>query len=247
VAASLGVLLSVSPPFLVVALRDGRNTDIATVAFMMAGTYFAVTRKRWSLALTLLFGVAFREAVLFVAPLAYALWAVRPMDRSAAWQTTKCAAPACALYVAIRVGINTVGAAQVPGYAGSLLSGPETVVRIVWDDPGQSLRRLFTTFGPLWFLAPLALATMSFARRGLVLVGLSICAMMYATDWGRMILLAAPVFYPASAHVLDRHPRWKTPALVSFAILVVIYAVYMGVSGVQSGIVNAGPPPYPVQ
>ena len=35
-AATLALLMSVSPPFLIVAIRHGRNTDIATVFFMMA-------------------------------------------------------------------------------------------------------------------------------------------------------------------------------------------------------------------
>jgi hypothetical protein len=247
VAALLALLMSVSPPFLVVALRHGRNPDIATVFLMMAATYFAVARKKVSFAVTLLLGVVVREAVLFIAPLAYALWAVRPLDRAAARDVLACAAPAIIVYAAIRTQVATVGEAQVPGYGGSLLGDPETVVRSVLSSPGQTLRRLFTTYGPLWFLAPLALATMTFARRGLVLVALSLVAMLYASDWGRMILLAAPVFYPASAHVLDRHPSWRPAAFGAFAALVVVYALYMGLSGVQSGIIDAGPPPYPVR
>jgi hypothetical protein len=109
------------------------------------------------------------------------------------------------------------------------------------------LRRLFTTYGPLWLAAPVALATMSFARRGLVLVGCCLVAMTYATDWGRMMLLAAPVFYPAAAHTLDERPAWRVPVLALFVALVVGYAAYMGVSGVANGIVHAGPPPYPVR
>ena len=234
VATSLALLLSVSPPFLVVALRHGRNPDIATVFLMMAATYFAVARKKVSFAVTLLLGVLVREAVLFIAPLAYALWAVRPLDRAAARDALACAAPAVVAYATIRTQLATVGEAQVPGYGGSLLGDPAAVVRIVLSSPGQSLRRLFTTYGPLWLLAPLALATMSFARRGLMLVALSVVAMFYASDWGRMILLAAPVFYPASAHVLDRHPSWRPAAFGAFAALVVVYALYMGLSGVRA-------------
>jgi len=63
-AGTFAVLMCLSPPFLVVMLRHGRNTDIATVFLMMAATYFAVRRRYWQLAVTLLIGVAVREAVL---------------------------------------------------------------------------------------------------------------------------------------------------------------------------------------
>jgi hypothetical protein len=246
-AASLAGLLSVSPPLLVVALRHGRNTDIATVFLMMAATYFTVARKQRSLAVTLLVGAVVREAVLFVIPLAYALWAVRPLDRRAALQVACVAAPAVVLYVAIRLSVHTVGEAQVPGYGGSLLGERFTVLKSGLATPGQTLRRLLSIYGPLWLLAPLALAHMAFARRGLVLVALALLSMTFALDWGRMILLAAPVFYPAAAHTLEEHPRWRTPALACFALLIVGYAIYMGVSGVSSGILKAAPPPYPLR
>jgi hypothetical protein len=88
---------------------------------------------------------------------------------------------------------------------------------------------------------------MAFARRGLVLVALSLVSMTFALDWGRMILLAAPVFYAAGAYVLQRHRRWWAPAFAVFLALVVGYAVYMDVSGTKSGIIDNPPPPYPVQ
>lgn len=62
-----------------------------------------------------------------------------------------------------------------------------------------------------------------------------------------MMLLAAPVFYPAGAFVLARHPRWRAPALIAFAALIVAYAVYMDRSGVRTGIIGNPPPPYPVR
>ena len=75
VAAPLAFALAVSPPLLIVALRDGRNPDAVTMLFMMAATLLVVQRRPRALALTLLVGVLFREAVLFVIPLAYAVWA----------------------------------------------------------------------------------------------------------------------------------------------------------------------------
>ncbi len=247
VAIALALLMSISPPFLIVALRHGRNPDIATVFFMMAATYFAVRRRRLQLAVTLLLGAVVREAVLFVAPLAYALWALRPLDRRAALETIAVAAPAVALYAAIRLGISTVGETQVPGYGGSLVAERFTVIKLGLQSAVQEARRMFTVFGPLWLVAPPALRDMRFARRGLVLVALALVSMTFALDWGRMILLAAPAFYPASAYVLARHPRWARPVLATFLLLAIGYAVYMGVSGVKSGIIDNPPPPYPVQ
>lgn len=244
---ALALAMSVSPPFLIVALRHGRNPDIATVFFMMAATYFAVRRERWRLGVTLLVGVVVREAVLFIVPLAYALWAVRPLDRRAARDSLAIAAPAIALYAAIRLGINTVGETQVPGYGGSLVAERFTVIKLGLQSAFLQARRMFTVYGPLWLVAPLALRDMRFARRGLVLVALALVSMTFALDWGRMILLAAPVFYPASAYVLARHPRWVRPVLGVFALLIVGYAVYMDLSGVKSGIIDNPPPPYPVQ
>jgi hypothetical protein len=245
--AALAILMCVSPPFLIVLIREGRNTDIATVFFMVIASWFAVRRQYRSLAVTLLVGVAFREAVLFVAPLAYALWASRPLDRRAATRALLVAAPALAAYAAIRVGIHTIGEAQVPGYGGSLLGERLQVIRSGLDQPFQQARRLFTVYGPLWLLAPLALRDMSFARRGCVLVAAALVSMTFALDWGRMILLAAPVFYPAAAHALDRRRSWRVPALAACLLLALGYAAYMDRSGTRTGIIENPAPPYPVQ
>jgi hypothetical protein len=245
-AASLAVLMCLSPPFLVVILRHGRNTDIATVLLMLAATYFAVRRRYWQLAVTMLLGVTVREAVLFIGPLAYALWATRPLDRAAAVRALAVTMPALGVYLAIRLGFHTVGKAQVPGYSGSLVKERLSVIELGLRSPFQEARRMFSVYGPLWLVAPVALAGMRFARRGLVLVALSLVSMTYALDWGRMILLAAPVFYPAAAWALERHPRLRRPTLAAFAVLIVVYAIYMAHSGVRTGILEAGPPPYPV-
>jgi hypothetical protein len=246
-AGTLAVLMCLSPPFLVVMLRHGRNTDVATVFLMLAATYFAVRRSYWQLAVTLLLGVTVREAVLFIGPLAYALWATRPLDRTAALRALCVMAPAVAAYVAIRLAINTIGESQVPGYGGSILGERLTVIELGLRTPFQEARRLLSVYGPLWLVAPLALAGMPFARRGLVLVALCVLSMTFALDWGRMIFLAAPVFYPASVYVLERRPGLKRPAIAAFALLVAVYAAYMAHSGVRTGILEAGAPPYPVR
>jgi hypothetical protein len=246
-AAALALLMCVSPPFLIVAIRDGRNTDIATVFLLMAATYFVVRRRYWPLALTLLAGAAVREAVLFAIPLAYAVWATRALDRRAALRAAAVGAPALAAYVAIRLGIHTVGKAQVPGYGGSLIGERFNVIKLGLQSPFQEARRMFTVYGPLWLVAPFALRSMSFSRRGLVLVALSVVSMTFALDWGRMILLAAPVFYASGAYVLQRNRRWWAPTFAVFLALVVGYAVYMDVSGTKNGIIDNPPPPYPVR
>jgi hypothetical protein len=106
---------------------------------------------------------------------------------------------------------------------------------------------MFSIYGPLWIAAPLALRGMAFARRGLVLIAACLVSMTFALDWGRMIFLAAPIFYPAAAFTLTRHPRWRVPAFAAFALLIVGYAIYMDRGGTRIGIVESRPPPYPVR
>ncbi len=246
-AGALALLLAVSPPMLVVGLRGGRNVDAATMLFLMAGTLFAVERRSRALAATLLLGALVREAELFLIVLAYALWAERWWDARAARRALVVGAPALGAYVALRVAIPTVGGAQVPGYAGPLLGARLSLLETGLRDGLVEARRLLSIYGPLWLAAPVALGAMGFARRGLVLVAAALLAMTFALDWGRMIFLAAPVFYPASAFVLSRHPRWTAPALAAFVLLIAIYALHMADGGLRAGILESLPPPYPVR
>jgi len=247
VAATLAILMCVSPPFLLVVIRQGRNTDIATVMFLMAGSYFMVRRSYWWLGVTVLVGTPVREAVLFLLPFAYAYWAERPFDLPAAKRTLAVGAPAVAVYLGLRLGVHTVGETRVPGYGGSIIGDRLMMIRKGLRQSSQEARRLFTIYGPLWLVSPVALREMRFARRGLVLVALSVVSMTFAADWGRMILLSAPVFYSAAGYVLTRKRRWRGPVFVGLGALAVAYAVYMAVHGVDSGITNAAPPPYPVR
>jgi len=246
-AGALALALAISPPMLVVALREGRNTDVITVCFMMAGTLLLLERRLRALTATLLVGVIFREAVLFVIPLAYAVWATRVWDKQAAKRTLMIGAPAALAYLALHLAIASVGQDSVPGYGGSVLGERIDLIETGLRTGPTELRRMFSVYGPLWLAAPLALASSRFARRGLVLVACSLAAMTFALDWGRMILLAAPVFYPAGAHTLTRHPRWRIPAMIAFGALILGYAIYMDRSGVQHGIIDSPPPPYPVR
>lgn len=247
VAAPLAFALAVSPPLAIVALREGRNTDAVTMLFLMAATLLVVQRRPHALAATLLVGVLFREAVLFVIPLAYAVWAVRVWDRDVAVRVLAAGAPAIAAYAALHLAIPTVGRASVPGYGGSLVGERGHVVRLGLDSLATELRRMLSVFGPLWLLAPLALRGSRFARRGLALVACSLVSMTFALDWGRMIFLSAPVFYPAGAFTLTRRRHWRAVTWIAFAALILGYAIYMDRSGVQHGIVENPLPPYPVR
>ena len=63
-------------------------------------------------------------------------------------------------------------------------------------------------------------------------------SMTFALDWGRMALLSAPVFYPAGVYVLERRPGLQRPTIAAFAVLILIYAIYMAHSGVRTGILE---------
>jgi hypothetical protein len=247
VAGVLALLLALSPPMLVVGLREGRNVDAATALFMIAATLFVVERRLRPLAATLALGVLVREAELFVIPLAYALWATRWWDPRAARRAALVGAPAVAIYVALHLAIPSVGIARVPGYSGPLLAARLDILQTGAHNLLLETRRMFSIYGPLWIAAPLALRSMAFARRGLVLIAASLLSMTFALDWGRMVFLAAPLIYPAAAFTLSRHPRWRIPAYAAFALLILGYAIYMDRGGTRAGILESPPPPYPVR
>ncbi|HEX8121485.1 MAG TPA: hypothetical protein VF549_09495 [Solirubrobacteraceae bacterium] len=246
VSIPLAIALVVSPPLLVASLRQGRNPDPLTVLVMVTGALFIVERRPVPLGITMLVGAFNRESALFLAPLAYAVWADDVLDPRALRTVALAAAPAVVAFVTLRLAIPTVGRQQIPGYGGSLLGGRADVVDEALEEPFTQLRRLFAVYGPLWLVAPFALAGMRFARRGTVLVALCALACTFALDWGRILFIAAPVVYTASAWVLDRRPAWRAPVFALLAALVVGYAIYMQADGVQN-LIDAGPPPYPVR
>jgi hypothetical protein len=157
------------------------------------------------------------------------------------------AAPGVAAYLTLRWAIPTVGREQVPGYSGSFLRARYDVVKDGLRDWKVEGRRVFTTFGSLWLIAPFALRDASFVRRGLVLVALALGAMTYALDWGRMVLLALPVVYVAAAIAMSKRRALAVPVLVLFFALSGGYAVHMQRSGVTKGIEGAHAPPYPIR
>ena len=245
ISIPLGILLVASPPLLVASLRQGRNPDPLSLLVMIAGALFIVDRRPVPLGITMFVGAFNRESSLFLAPLAYAVWADRLWDPGALRRVAAATAPAVVAFVTLRLTIPTVGRDQVPGY-GSLVGGRIDVLQEAAERPGEMLRRIASVYGPLLLVAPFALRGSRFARRGLVLVGLCLVAMTFALDWGRIAALAAPVVYAAAAWTLARHPRLVVPVLGAMALLVVVYAAYMEVSGMDN-LLNTGAPPYPIR
>ncbi len=240
-AAALGIALVVSPPLLVASLRQGRNPDPMTLLVVVAGTLCIVERRVAALAVTMALGAANRESALFLGPFAYAFWAERPWDATAARRVLTATLPAAALFVTLRFAIPTVGREQVIGY-GSALGGRVDVVRAGLADIVVQARRIFVVFGPLWLLAPLALRDLRLARRGLVLLLLCLGAMTFALDWARILLIAAPVVYPAAAHAMRLRPRLQVAVVVGWFVVIAAYAVYMDLEGVQRNIIDLPAP-----
>lgn len=244
-AALLAAGCAISPNLLVVLLRHGRSIDPATTLVMILGCLFVVRRQRLALALTVLIGVAVKETSLFLLPLAYAVWARRVVDREALRDTVLVAIAPVAGYLAIRAAVPAIGNQYTPEYGGSFLAARAHVFRQVFTAAG--LRRVAYAFGPLWLLAPFALRTLPFARRGLVLVGVCVLAMTVSFDAGRILFLAVPVFYVAAAWVADGRPRLAAAAVAALFAVNLIYAVYMQVHGVQHGLDSPGLSPIPLR
>jgi hypothetical protein len=237
-SVSLAVGFCLAPNLLVVLVRHGRSVDAAVLLVLVLGTLFIVRRQRMGLAITLLVGAGVHESCLFLIPFAYAVWAQRPLDAAAARDTLLVGTPALVLYAVLRTSITAVGSQYIPGYSGSFLQARWNIIRegLSGDDLIQQPRRLILAYGPLWLAAPPALRFSSFARRGLVLVGLCVLSMTYAFGWGRIIFFAAPVFYVAAGQVLTRHRRWAPITLAALIAFDLAYAVYLQLHGVQHGI-----------
>jgi hypothetical protein len=245
-AAALALCLATCPPLLAASLRQGRSVDPESVLVMLAGTLAIIDERPRALALTVALGALVRESALFLVPFAYAVWAARPWDPGAARRTALASLPGVGAYVALRLAIPAVGREQVLGYD-SAIGGRADVLREALGDPLVQARRLASSFGPLWLAAPFALPHLRFARAGLVLVGLCALAMLFAADWGRIVLLAAPVFYVAGAWALQRRPALAALAAAAFAAMNIGYAVYMDRTGVERNIINGPLPSYPVR
>jgi hypothetical protein len=237
-ATALALCLVMSPPLFVTSLRQGHNVDPESVLVMLIGGLAIADRRPLALGITIAIGATIRESALFLIPFAYAYWAARPIDANVLKKTAAAGLPGLAIYAAIRTGIPTT-----PNRYGSVKS----IVDEVLDAPLVELRRIFTSFGPLWFAAPFALVALRYARAGLALVACCLFGFLFARDWGRVILLSAPAMYVAGAHVLNDRRRLALAAVAAFVALDVGYAVYMQVHGVDANIVNGPLPSYPVR
>jgi hypothetical protein len=243
-AGWLAVGFSVSPTLLVVFLRDGRGVDAAAIFVITLGCLFIVRRRTLALAATLLVGTTIHESCLFLIPLAYAVWAQRPLDLRALRDVGSVAAVPIVVYAYLRISIVAVGEAYQPGYTGSFLHGRTDVLRDALQNGGWhvELRRLALVYGPLWLAAPFALRELPFARRGLVLVGLCLASMTFALDWGRAIFFAAPVIYVAAAYAVRNRCRLAVAMVIGLFALDCGYAVYMQAHGVKHGLDTTAPP-----
>jgi hypothetical protein len=237
-ALGLCVGFALSPNLLVALPRHGRDIDPASVLVMVIGTLFIVRRQRLALGVTLLLGVTVRESTVFLIPFAYAVWAERLLDRDALRDTLLAGVLPVVAYFLIRTQVDAVGRALEPGYSGPFFKARWDIVRtgLSGGNAPVELRRLAYAYGPLWLAAPFALRDMRFARRGLVLVVLCVASMTYAYDWGRIIFLAAPVFYVASAHVLRSRRRLAIVAVAALLAVDIGYGIYLQAYGVKHGL-----------
>jgi len=69
-----------------------------------------------------------------------------------------------------------------------------------------------------------------------VLVALCVVSMTFALDWGRVIFLAAPVFYIAAGHVIKDRRRLAIATVTLLLAMDLGYAIYMQAYGVKHGL-----------
>lgn len=243
-ALGLAIAFVVSPTLLVVLLRNGREVDAAAILVITLGTLFIVRRQRLALMVTLLVAATIHESCLFLIPLAYAVWARRLVDPEALRDLAMVAALPVLLYVYLRTSIVAVGEQYQPGYNGPFITERIDVLKDALGGGGWKgeVRRIALVYGPLWLAAPFALRRLGFARRGLVLVALSVASMTFALDWGRMVFFSAPVIYVAAAYVVRERRRLAVAAVVGLLLVDAGYAVYMEVHGVKHGLDSTAPP-----
>jgi hypothetical protein len=237
-AAALAVGFVLSPTLLVVLVRNGRSIDPASVLVMLLGCLFVVRRQLPALALTLLIGVAVRESTLFLIPFAYAVWARHLVDPDALRDVAVTCALPVALYLVLRTSIDAVGRQYIPGYTGPFLKARIDLLRTAFSGGTlpTELRRLAYTYGPVWLAAPFALRNVRYVRCGLIVVALCVVSMTFAFDWGRIIFLAAPIFFVAAATVVRHRRRLALALVITLFALDVGYGIYLQAYGVQHGI-----------
>jgi hypothetical protein len=218
--------------------------DAAAILIITLGCLFAVRRERLLLAVTVLAGITVHESCLFLIPLAYAVWARRPLDARALRDVVLVAVIPLVLYVYLRSSIVAVGERYQPGYTGPFIQARLDLLRDALRDGGwhTELRRMALAYGPLWLAAPFALRSLRFARRSLVLVGLCVLSMTFAVDWGRAIFFAAPAFFVAGAYALRKSRRLSVAMVAALLAIDLGYGVYMQVHGVKHDLDSTSPP-----
>ena len=243
-ALGLAVGFVLSPTLLVVLLRNGREVDAAAILVITLGTLFIVRCQRLALMVTLLVAATIHESCLFLIPLAYAVWARRLVDREALKDLALAATIPVLVYVYLRTSIVAVGEQYQPGYNGAFVTERIDVLKDALGGGGWKgeVRRVALVYGPLWLAAPFALRRPGFARRGLVLVALSVASMTFALDWGRLVFFSAPVIYVAAASVVRQRRRLALAAVIGLLLVDAGYAVYMQVHGVKHGLDSTAPP-----
>ena len=224
-ALALCVGFVLSPTLLVALLRNGRSVDPLSTLAMMLGCLWIVRRARVALAVTLFVAIGVKETTVLLVPLAYAVWAERPLDAAALRDTAMVAIAPLAAYLLLRAGVTAVGSGYTPEYSGSFLHARWAVLRQSLSL--TELRRLAYTFGPLWVAAAAALRRERFARRGAVLVGLCALALTVSFDTGRVMFIAAPVVVVSAALAVRAHRRAAVALVVTLLLMDAAYAVYM--------------------
>ena len=87
----------------------------------------------------------------------------------------------------------------------------------------------------------------AFARRAAVLALPVAVTMTFGLDWQRFVFFAAPAVYGAAACVLTERPRLRAPTIVLLGATFLVYVVYLQASGIETNVLDAAPPSYPVR
>ena len=233
-ATALCVGLALSPTLLVALLRGGRSVDPLSTLAMMLGCLWIVRRARLALAVTLLVAIGVKETTILLLPLAYAMWAERPLDRDALRDTLLVAIAPVTAYLLLRGLVTAIGSGYTPEYSGSFLHARWAVLRQAVSL--TELRRAAYTFGPLWIAAAVALRRERFARRGIVLVGACVLSLTVSFDTGRVLFIAAPVVVASAALAVARRRPAAMALLVTLALMDAGYAIYMEAYGIHHGL-----------
>ena len=192
----------------------------------------------------ILIGVGVKETNLLLIPLTYAVWAQKPLDARAAHDTALVGVLPVIAYVAIRLGVPSIGSPYTPGVSGGFFHARAHEFRQAFAR--SNLKRLAYAYGPIWIAAPFALRTLPFARRSLTLVLLCVVALSVSPDTGRVLFFSVASFYVAAAWSVRDRTRLAVLLVVCLFAMDAGYAVYMQVHGVQYGIDTTLPAPIPL-